>query len=93
MRKVLAIILWAGIPFCWQPLWGQTPSVEKSDQNQKKQPTLGAGKANNDQRGTDATPLVIETQDRNPLLPQGMSHDTAHHNVFFRNLAHPDLIC
>jgi hypothetical protein len=63
--KVLAIILWAWAPFCWQPLWGQAPGVGVQPGSQQKQQTaLGAGKAADGQRGTQDSPLIVETHER-----------------------------
>jgi hypothetical protein len=60
MRKVLAIILWAGIPFCWHSLWGQTPSVGK-DAGKKKPDNSSTDDKSTDKRGTKENPLVVDT--------------------------------
>ena len=62
---VLAIVLWAWIPFCWQPLWGQAPGVgAKAGQNKKQQPGLATGQHKDEQRGTNESPLVVDIRDR-----------------------------
>src|ERR1035438_10117686 len=61
--KVLTIVLWAGIPFCWQPLWGQAPGVGVQVSSQHKQKPKSAGnEAKGDRRGTKDTPFVVDTK-------------------------------
>ena len=63
MRRILAIILWAGIQFCSQPLWGQAPGVGIRPSGDPKQQTkLGATQT--DKRGSIEVPLVVETHAR-----------------------------
>jgi hypothetical protein len=65
MRKVLAIVLWAWIPFSWQPLRGQAPSVGvESSHKPKQQSNFTANQPPNDQRGTKESPFVVETHER-----------------------------
>ena len=65
MRKVLAIILWAEILFCWQPLWGQAPGVGvKAGNDQEQQGKLAGAKPQDDQRGTENSPLIVESHNR-----------------------------
>lgn len=62
MCKVLTIALWAWIPFCWQPLWGQTPNRQKDvTQNPKQKANLAPTQP---QIGTDTSPVVVETHPR-----------------------------
>ena len=69
MRKVLAIVLWVWIPFCWQPLRGDAPSVGvQPSHNPKQQPGLNGDEAQPDQRGTENAPLVVEMHSP-PLTP------------------------
>jgi hypothetical protein len=63
MWKIIAVVLWAGIPFCWQPLWGQAPSVgvqkgkePKSHSDSKKDATEKT------ERGTAEVPFVVDTE-------------------------------
>ena len=63
MREIVAVVLWAGIPFCWQPLWGQAPSVRvekgkepKGHADSKKDATQKA------ERGTAEVPFVVDTE-------------------------------
>lgn len=52
---------WAWIPFCWQPLWGKSPSIGvNSSRQQKQQRKRGASQTENDQRGTENAPLFAE---------------------------------
>src|SRR5213082_447565 len=75
MRRVLAIILWTGVPFCWQPLWGQAPSVGVDPgQNKKQQSNLGTPNANNEQRGTPMAPLIVETHNRPDSPEEATKH-------------------
>ena len=63
--SVLAIILLAGISLYWQPLRGQSPGVGIKPSHEPKQKTeLSASHAQTDQRGTQNSPLVVETHDR-----------------------------
>ncbi len=64
MRKfVLILALLAWIPVCWQPLWGQAPSVgEKAGGNKKGNPTLSTDNPKPLQIGTKETPLVVDPQ-------------------------------
>jgi hypothetical protein len=56
------IILWAWIPLCWQPLWGQAPGVRKDATKNPKQNSKIASPQ--PQIGTEATPFVVETHTR-----------------------------
>jgi hypothetical protein len=48
--KVLAVVLWAGIPFCGHPLRGQTPSIgEEPGHEQKQQRKISGKQADADQ--------------------------------------------
>ena len=61
VRKVLAVVWWAWIPLCWQPLWGQSPGIGiQSGQDQKQQTKLSTKQSQADQRGTQDSPLVID---------------------------------
>jgi hypothetical protein len=63
MGKVLAIVLWALISFCGQPLRGQSPSVGIEPSNQWKQQTgTGEGSPQVDQRGTKDAPFLVDTK-------------------------------
>jgi hypothetical protein len=63
MGKVLAIVLWAWVPFCGQPLWGQAPSGGVEASSQKKQQTgLTTDHSKNDQRGTKDAPFVVDAE-------------------------------
>jgi hypothetical protein len=65
MRRVLAVVFFAGTPFCWQPLWGQAPGVRvEYSHKPKHQPELPTAQAQPDKRGTQESPLVVETHDR-----------------------------
>ncbi|HEV2198302.1 MAG TPA: hypothetical protein VGR73_00665 [Bryobacteraceae bacterium] len=56
----MALLAW--IPFCWQPLWGQAPSVQKNvTQNPKQKAKLATSQP---QIGTEASPLIVETRTR-----------------------------
>jgi hypothetical protein len=53
MRKIVAVILWAGTSFCWQPLWGQAPSVRVEEGKEPKHHSGGGAKATQEsQHGT-----------------------------------------
>lgn len=63
MRKIVAVALWAWIPFCWQPLWGQTPSV--GVQKSKEPKAHADGKKDTTKKtehGTAEVPFVVDTQ-------------------------------
>jgi hypothetical protein len=65
IRKMLLIVLIAGISPAGYPLWGQAPGVGKeASSNQKNQPSLTAPRSQDDQRGTKGSPLIIETHPR-----------------------------
>jgi hypothetical protein len=62
MRRIVAVILWAWIPLCWQPLWGQAPGVRVQPGHEEQQKTpLATDHSNDDQRGTKNSPLVVDT--------------------------------
>jgi hypothetical protein len=59
MAKIILIALWAGIPFFWQPLRGQTPGEGVKPPNHEKQKdTLGKGKAG-DGKPEPSSPMVV----------------------------------
>jgi hypothetical protein len=62
MRQCAALIaLFAWVPFCWKPLWGQTPGVRvETGKNQKQQAEPGTGQPGNAQRGTEDSPLIVD---------------------------------
>src|SRR5690348_1567941 len=70
MRKVVpwgvgTIVLWTGIPLCWQPLSGQPPGVGvESSHKPEEQTKFSTGNTNNDQRGSKSSPVVVEAQNR-----------------------------
>jgi hypothetical protein len=49
--KLLAIVLWAWIPLCWEPLWAQPPGGQTK---------VGTTPAQANQRGTQNSPLVVD---------------------------------
>jgi hypothetical protein len=59
MAKTL--LLWAWIPLCWQPLWGQAPGIRVNPGHKPQQQSkLTAGQTESDQRGTQNSPLVVD---------------------------------
>ncbi len=65
MRRLSVIaVLFAGIPFGWNPLLGQSPSerIEPS-KNKKQQAEQGAPQAQNTQRGTENRPLIVDIKE------------------------------
>jgi hypothetical protein len=67
MRKIIAVALWAWIPFFWQPLWGQTQGQTPSGGVEEgKEPKhysgTGAKTTQEGQRGTAEAPFVVDTQ-------------------------------
>lgn len=65
MRKIVAVVLWAGVPFCGQPLRGQAPSEGvQAAHNQKQKAALRAADPGNPQIGTEARPAFVELKDR-----------------------------
>jgi len=63
MRNTLAVVVLAWIPLCWQPLRGQPPTVGiKPSGNQQKQPNRTSSNAAPEQRGTQESPLVVDTK-------------------------------
>ena len=63
MRKVVAVITWAWIPFLWNPLWGQTPGVGLKERGRQEDVTANSGRQPaTDLRGTKDVPLVIDTE-------------------------------
>lgn len=63
MRKIWALVLWTGILFCWQPLWGQTTSVGiKTSGKEKQQSKLAGSQPAADQRGTQNVPLIVDIE-------------------------------
>lgn len=63
--KIVAVLLWAWIPFLWQPLRGQTPGVGVHPGHNQEQTAKPYGSnANPDQRGTPTSPFIVETHPR-----------------------------
>jgi hypothetical protein len=81
MRTIIAIVLWAGIPFCWQPLRGQSPSVGmQSGSNQKRTRKPDGSNANTNQRGTLTSPFIVDTHPR-PDNPREAAEHKAENDV------------
>jgi hypothetical protein len=58
-------MLSAGIPFCWQPLWGQAPGVRvEASHKPKQQSNLARDNPQSTQVGTQSSPLIVETHER-----------------------------
>jgi hypothetical protein len=58
MRKIVAIIAWAWIPFLWTGVRAQ------SAHDQKQRPNSSANQTQPDSRGTEDSPLIVETHSR-----------------------------
>jgi hypothetical protein len=81
MRRVIAIVCWTWIPFCWQPLWGQTPRIGvQAGSNQKGQSKVTTTNANDDQRGTPSAPFIVEAHGR-PDSPEETAKHKAEYNA------------
>lgn len=86
MWKILAVVLWAGIPFCGQPLRGQAPGVGVDpSHNQKQQPKLATGQPKEEQRGTKESPFIIETHDRPDSPKEAAKHKTENDTKEYRD--------
>ena len=66
MRKRLAVVaLLAWIPLCGQPSRGQAPAKRKDTSHEpKQQSNLATPDTRNNQRGTQDSPLIVETHPR-----------------------------
>jgi hypothetical protein len=63
MWKIIAVILWAWIPLCGQPLRGDAPGVwMQAAHDQKKKANPVTGDSTTDQRGTQVLPFVVDTE-------------------------------
>jgi hypothetical protein len=64
MRKIVAVVLWAWVPFFWQPLRGQAPreGVQTADHKTPKQRAQATQCPACDQRGTKEAPFVVDTK-------------------------------
>lgn len=60
MRNIIAIAIWAWIPFCWQPLWGQSPGVGvKHPSHEKHQDALRTADPKDRQDAAQDAPIVV----------------------------------
>src|ERR1022692_2819744 len=62
MRKIVAVVLWTGVPFFWQPLRGQQPpgvGVQSSG-HKKQQSKFTTTQTQEDQRGTPNAPVFVD---------------------------------
>jgi len=65
MGKIVAVVLWAWIPFFWQPLWGQAPGVGVETAHKPKQQTKpDTRESDSGQRGTKDSPFIVEVHNR-----------------------------
>lgn len=65
MRKIIAVILWAWIPFLGYPLWGQSPGVGEGKTSQKieRKGNPTTKDPNAEERGTQKVPFFVEIKE------------------------------